>query len=337
MNFGQGLSELSIISSKNLTEKGSLEKLKYCFNYALVFVGKAYLWRDLVRRGEFVVSKKLDAGTVTLTKGSRTVTGNGTAFVSDMVGWQLRAGDATYEISSSSGQTLILVSKAIKTETAVTYEAWQRYFQIHSDVRLVLPNEDSVYKESPFTIQGQKNSDKYNVSVASIAKDSNVMTGVGTSFLDNVRNGDLINIQSKEFHVFNVESDTKIIMTNFADEELTFSASFLSETSYLADMKNPADEDELVKYRYLRHLFSLVHDDDLTGLPNTFDSTILNFAFAEYKKISNLSYLPESQIAQLSLETLKSNSNLVIEPFYSFPPKIHAGMGRGVSRRLSNG
>lgn len=93
--------------------------------------------RSLRRIGELVVPAAYATGTVAATRGSKTITGTGTAFTQDMAGRHLRITDTWYEIAQvSSGTSLLLKSEyANGTVTGAGFIIVQRRNRLAEDVR----------------------------------------------------------------------------------------------------------------------------------------------------------------------------------------------------------
>ena len=89
-------------------------------------------WSWLLKFGQFVVPQQVVDGTCTVTNGSATVTGIGTAWTPELVGRQFRIGRGTpiYTISAVASATSLTLDAPFGSKTAVntTYQIYQCYF-----------------------------------------------------------------------------------------------------------------------------------------------------------------------------------------------------------------
>lgn len=96
-------------------------------------------FRHLRRIGELLLPADVAAGTITITRGSRTVTGDATAAAAwkpSHVGWSIRPRISWYEVESISGTTLVLrTAFAEDSVTASAYRLVQRYAFLDPSVR----------------------------------------------------------------------------------------------------------------------------------------------------------------------------------------------------------
>lgn len=93
--------------------------------------------RILRRVGELVIPAPYDTGTVTITRGSKTVTGVGTTFAEEHVGRHFRARTSWYEIDQfTSATTLQLKSEFAEDDVSASgYTIVQRRHEVTPDAR----------------------------------------------------------------------------------------------------------------------------------------------------------------------------------------------------------
>jgi len=101
------------------------------------------LWYGLMVKGQVLVPDAYSTGTVNVTAGSPTVTGNGTVWTQAMIGRQFRCGFSfpIYTITEvdGSGTSLTLDNPwADKTFSSIGYQIFQNIVQIHTHVKKVL-------------------------------------------------------------------------------------------------------------------------------------------------------------------------------------------------------
>lgn len=97
--------------------------------------------RMLRRSGELVTTPAYLTGTIDVTNGSRTVTGTGTVFTTDMVGRYLRQKTNWHRIESVSGPTTLTLESPFTedTTTGSGYHIVQRWYRLAPNIRKLLP------------------------------------------------------------------------------------------------------------------------------------------------------------------------------------------------------
>ncbi len=339
MRFDEALSILSSEVTKTNADSETETKLKNCLNFAKIAVGKAALWRQLQCEGaEIIAVPDYTVGTAVITKDSRVVTLIGGVVSTSFKGRFFKSYSMSYEYEivnvDVNSNTLTLKSPVVENSETATYYIRKVFYRVNSDILTVLPDLSRQDRPSHIDIIGyDEYAQDYNASNISVTQDSNVLTGVGTSFLDNVYPGDIIEVQSKSYRVKKVNSDTEIEMRNRAEESLTGSCVIRSDSPYKAKLSSNIainrDSKSLVRYSYIRILYKMVSDRDDTELPVIFDRCILDFAKAEFGRIvKDPDYTKDLQIAQLRLDGLKLNREIVLHAYDSFSSYVPKGFGR---------
>lgn len=127
---------------------GDVQGLLRVTNRSLRELCKRYPWRFYQEESNFTILAKYDTGTVTLTDGSTTVTGDGTTFTSAMVGRKFRStlGKGVYTIAAYVSATEITLDVAwpYDTESDLSYEIYQDKYSLPSDCRQVIELVDAV-------------------------------------------------------------------------------------------------------------------------------------------------------------------------------------------------
>jgi hypothetical protein len=349
MLFSNAIEKLSSEVTKNKDDKDTLDKIKNALNFGRSEVSKYSLWRNLeVPNSELTIIPQYSTGTASVTKDSRTVSlGGGASVVSDFKGriFKGQTSAGPYEISDvdTSANTITLKTPIIEDSGTFTYTIWKKYYRIPSDVRVVLPNEEYSDMPSPFEVHGyDPYASSYNVT-AVVVKGSNILTGSGTSFFDNVYPGDMVTIESNIYRVRRIQSDTKCILVNKALTDYSGSVTFSSDTPYVARLVGynnqftnnftPASNQStktILNFSYIRTLYDMVSDDDNTELPVYFDRAILDFAKAEFGRVTNvLGWKDDLNLAQARLVKLEYDKDLIWESKREFNMSIPSGMGRG--------
>ena len=337
-------------------------KLKSYFNLAYREIAKTYFWEHLKRTGEFVAIPNYTTGTATITKNSNVVTGSGTVWTAAMQGryFQPQDSDNWYRIAYVSSVTELILESGVTEDSASsrTYDIWKRFNYLHSEVRVLLTIDDlnivgrqlnaalqsgwyntrqkmrsfsqhSFYQ--PFTVYG---ADPYKLSyttgTSSITKDQNLLTGTGTAFLANVGRGDIIKISSEFNRVLRIESDTRIIMTNYSLTTFDGTHEFIKDNPLGIQLHATIDTNVIVPYTYHKRVFDLNNEDfDRTELPDDFNLAILDRAQAlKMKDDNNDKWTIVLQESVARVEGLRKDHRVWRPPYLQFTPTIQTGNGR---------
>jgi hypothetical protein len=193
-----------------------------------------------------------DTGTVTVTNGSRTVTGSGTTFTSAMKNRFLKLDKDTemYEILSFDSTTQLTLKQPYigDTVSGEGYIIWKRWYDLDPDItygsQIYLwdwPNKadpidrmdlDSSFREAHLegTIYAwawdgiNRDVSTYSTGTVTTTKDSKTLTGSATSFLDNVFAGSKVTIGANDYNVETVDSNTQLTLVQKAISSLSGSA-----------------------------------------------------------------------------------------------------------------
>lgn len=333
----------------------SKEQITRKINLSLEAVTKNYFWKDLERQGQLAIIPNYTTGTASISNGSRTVTIVSGTVTSAMQGRFFRHENATgwYRIISvDTGSNTLILEVPIQEASAsgLSFEIWKKFYRVNSDVRLVLPidfpnqqfnnypNNSFQYNNQtsfiPFTIHGvDEFASQYTTGEVTLTQDSNVVTGSGTAFLGNVYPGDRLQIGNNDYWVWRVETDTQLILQNYAIE--SYSGTYIASGDYprTAVLSFTPAEASVLNYSYVRRVYDLVNERfDAFPLPGEFDTIIVDHAIGEFKKDQGDPQWPALlQLATSKLETLRKNSDLEIKPFRQMKAYIPGGNGRGLS------
>lgn len=331
------------------------EQIVRKINLALEAVTKNYFWKDLERSGQIALVPNYTTGTATIVNGSRTVTIAIGMVTSAMQGRFFR------HKNTNGWYRIIYVDTTLNTLTlevpiqessasGLTYEIWKKFYRVNSDVRLVLPAEfpnqqfnnypynsyqyNNYVSFIPFTIHGvDEFGSTYTTGSITVSQDTNLVTGSGTAFLDNVCPGDRLQLGNNNYWVWRVETDTRLILQNYLIE--SYSGSYIMNCDYprTAVLNFTPAESAVLNYSYVRRIYNLVNERfDAFPLPREFDTIVIDHAIAEFKKDQGDTQWPALlQLATSKLETLRKNSDLEIKPFRQMKAYIPGGNGRGLT------
>lgn len=213
-------------------------------------------------------------GTVSVTNGSRTVTGAGTAWTSAMAGriLKLDSDDELYEILSVSGAgTLVLKTPYLGASSGgASYLIWKKYYELDPAVPYL---SDMTIARWPYTskeipkksfdgnlIRGWETNNMNMVwtwggvdnsilrysggGAITVTALSRIVVGVATTFLTNVFAGSRLTIGTEIYNVDTVDSDTQLTLVQMVKTAVTSSTDFTIESKgrsriQLSSVPNP--------------------------------------------------------------------------------------------------
>jgi len=258
----------------------------------------------LMTEGIITTVAPYETGTVDVTNGSATVTGNSTVWTAAMVGRKIRiAGEnAYYRIKTFSSATSIILdtiyqgtTKTLALGTNPTYSIYKDEYKLPADLdvykvmrqienNIALVGVESsafdVYEPAPQS-QGNPNFeilvgtklDTSTTGTLSGSVNSAVLTGAGTSWLsvEGLGKGSRITIGSVVYTVKSVDSDTQI--TLYETQSVTSAALttyIIHLDNYIIQFFQIPDSAQNIYFRYQRIPELLYNDQDIPDLPEKY-------------------------------------------------------------------
>ena len=258
----------------------------------------------LMTEGIITTVAPYETGTVDVTNGSATVTGNSTVWTAAMVGRKIRiAGEnAYYRIKTFSSATSIILdtiyqgtTKTLALGTNPTYSIYKDEYKLPADLdvykvmrqienNIALVGVESsafdVYEPAPQS-QGNPNFEilvgtKLDISTTGTLSGSvntSTLTGAGTSWLsvEGLGKGSRITIGSVVYTVKSVDSDTQI--TLYEKQSVTSAALttyIIHLDNYIIQFFQIPDSAQNIYFRYQRIPELLYNDQDIPDLPEKY-------------------------------------------------------------------
>lgn len=326
-------------------------------NDAYKEIARAYDWEHLRRTGELTTVPNYTTGTVTVTNGSYVVTGSGTAWTSTMEGrfFKPQGSGNWYRISKvqSATQLTLLSPYLDSTLSGQTYSIWKRFYYIYSEVHRiielgtwirngVLVDKSSTYlgdneldpsvsgEPESFSLYGADPFERtYSDGTVTTTQNSNLLTGVGTSFLGNAEPGDIVTIGGDSFRVKRVESDTTIRLTNSVINAVSASTYSIAKDNPIGiQLYFAANASYLFPFTYTKRVYDMLNDSDRPELPEDFDIAILDGAEASrYRELNDARWQPKLQEYVLRVKDLMSQRLLSRPRARVMAPKIYTRGG----------
>jgi len=315
------------------------------------WVNRAYLdfngkspWPWTMQRFSFQTIKNKTGGTVSVTLGSRIVTGIGTNFTSDDEGQSffLRAEQVTkfiiikvnsttelileqsYNLASKSDQLYVLHHKyyTLASEAQNVYDFYVQRTRLRwGDLRQFESKfADAFNRDLPFhwTRWGRdyKTRSESNGTIT-ITQNSSIIIGSGTSFLGNVQPGDLITA-SEAYHVKSVDSDIQITLVEIAIATRTnvaFTSTSKGAPTILIDGA-PATIAN-AEYLYKRRTYPLQNDDEIPNVDRQFfDVLVVGGMLYGYEYLDDDRQLNQKQLFELQIKDAVSFYDSAERPEY---------------------
>ena len=243
-------------------------------------------------------------GTVDVTNGSATITGNGTTWTAAMVGRKIRIADenAYYRIKTFSSATSIILeniyqgtTKTLALGTNPTYSIYKDEYRLPADLdvyKVMRQIENSVamegvessafdiYEPTPqsqgspsFEILVGTKLDTYTTGTISGSINTSTLTEVSTVWtsVEGLGKGSRITINTTVYTVKSVDSDTQITLY----EKLSAAVAALTTytihlDNYIIQFYEIPDAAENIYFRYQRIPYPLINDEDIPDLPEKY-------------------------------------------------------------------
>jgi hypothetical protein len=165
----------------------------------------------------------------------------------------------------------------------------------------------------------------YTDGTITVPINSNVATGAGTSWLDNVAAGDIIKVLTLELRVKRVESDTRIILLNSAPQDIN------GET-YIASEDNPlgfqlwynANASYMLHYIGVKRVYDMINEDyDSPELPIEFETAIIDGTCGKrWKDNNDERWINQIALYSSEIQDLKANRFTSTPKSRAMPPNI---------------
>jgi len=268
----------------------------------LDFNGK-FPWPWALNRFSFQTVPNKTAGTVSVTQGSRTVTGSGTAFSTDDEGQVFllkNEKDNKYIILKVNSSTELLLEQpyTLESKSDQLYIIHHKYYILASEAQNVydmyverdklryadLRDFDAKFPDSQergiplhWTRWGRDYKIRtHSAGTITIEAESRTVIGVSTNFLGNVQPGDLI-IATETYHVKSVDSDTQISLIEIVTTDRT-NVSYTSESKAapIIWIDGAPVDITTIEYLYKRRTYPMQGDTECPNVDRQFLDAIVS-------------------------------------------------------------
>lgn len=313
MNLTQAVSRVAKRLNKNANDTVVYDRIKNHINDACQEKWGGYAWSFRYRDYPLVTTPRVMSGTLTATSGSGTVTASGTPFLSasHIGAWIRFTADGTeawYRIKSISSTSVALMEPVYQgtTGSLKAYELiptdyllateisdvgtmkvmYGRYtiklsHQLMSDMYDQPPTSSGSPDRATILNQSQVKS-TYTTGTLSGSLNGMVLTGVGTSWLGNVKEGDGIVIGTTDtntYTVYSIDSDTQLTIYNcLASAPSGASYIITRQFGKLLRLLPGSDQPYVLFVKALRKYTALVSTIDTNELLDRFPSAVIESA-----------------------------------------------------------
>jgi hypothetical protein len=258
---------------------------------------KKHDWTFLRKRYQVNLPTDEDTGTVSINQDSRTVTGVGTAFTSDMEGRYIHfshdsnSKEEWYKIATVNSSTELILEASFVDDSisGEDYLIRKIFHRVPGDVRKLdhvsefvspylleeigskrmLFNYSDLYNRTGtkdyYEIAGTYGKeDEYSTGTVSGSQYSKELTGSGTAWLANIIPGDKIVINGDSYHVDKVNSDTSITLyqgLTAVKSDVAYTAT-TNPDSWVIRFEAQADGREIIPIEYYIQAYPFLTDED---------------------------------------------------------------------------
>ena len=316
MNLKEILIYIANKSSQTLTQdvgNGNTyhDLLKAMLNLRYKDFNNRYNWPWREKTDVLQTIANYETGTITVTNGSRTITGTNTVWTSAMEGRYLKlTRDAElYEVLTVVSATTITLRQTYIGDSGngLSYLIWNRYYNLDSDVPF---NSDLTLWQYPYKSKAIPKNDlhpsyrqpylkgfpqawafgklnrlnsRYSTGTVTVTANSKTVTGIGTAFLDNVQSGGKITIGSEVYNVESVDTDTQItavqnVVTAVSGSGYTIDSG-VRQTVVLSSTPDPIVN---LNMTYYKRTYDLVNDNDETEIWDGFEHIPIIATYGEF-------------------------------------------------------
>jgi hypothetical protein len=290
-------------------------------------------WQNNYREGWLPLSVPYSTGTVAVTQDSRTVTGTNTVWTSDMQGRLfLGPNNEYYRIASvTNGTTLLLTEpyQSVSVASGGLYQIWQDTYDLYPEVfsvidfvnysdpqqmtedftkhgRGLFPRPTSTAVPRDYSVVGKTAlSSVYSTGTVSVTINTTTVTGVGTTWLGNIKPGYEITIGVYTYTVREVNTNTSLELYQLAVATAS-SVTYTSRGRNMLRVKflRPTVQ-QIVQYSYYAKSYSLMNDSDEDCFAESYPHVILD-GVMKYDFLDKNDPVRAGQAAQLYENSIKN-------------------------------
>lgn len=309
MKFSEAVSELA----RRFDKSAELDKFqilaKPAVNLAYLDVGKSWRWPQLETFGS-IVAVPIVEGVASIFQDSQALTIIGADASWKGRFFRIKGGENDYRIVNITGNVVTLDQPIVEASGSITYQIEKRFYPLPTEVREVgpfdadqnkavaidnrgmrssMPGYEPRILDVPFHVHGtDKFTDVYSAGTATVTKDSDVVTGVNTAWLANVRPGNIFAFSTTEYRVRRVETDTRLVLYNLVGAAATGQAyKIFQDQPMTVRLRGTFLTRKVIPFNYIRSVYPLIHDDDRIELSEEAKIAVLSFAEAQLAKSLN--------------------------------------------------
>lgn len=256
----------------------------------------------------FTTIAPYETGTITITDGSKTVTGSGTTFTAAMVNRKIRFASQTgyYRISAFVSTTELTLEAPYSGDSlsGETYSIFKDEYKLAADVdtyKILRQVEDGIALGSleasafdlldPSTV-GEGNArveilsgtrrDTYSTGTVSGTVNGSTITGSSTAWtsVEGLGRGSVIVIGSSAYIVKSVDSDTQITIYDLLTVTSSGDTYEILLNNVIVQIHYIPNDERNIYYRYQRIPYPLINDQDIPDLPLKYHHLLVRYGLS---------------------------------------------------------
>lgn len=281
----------------NVTTQRSL--VNNAIQTALDRVFEYHDWPYYVQEAALLTKAPYETGTVSVTNGSKTVTGSGTSWDSSYTGRKFRVANENgyYRIATVDSTTQITLEQPIQgdTQSGVTYSIFKDEYRLAADVdrdKTFRQNQNGValydmpissldavwptptsYADPTIKSTIGTKLDIYSTGTVTGVAAATTITGSGTSWtsLEGLTRLSLIRIGDNVYTVKSVDSDTQITIYEGLISAFSASTYEINLNNIIVQLTSIPDAQTILYYRYFRRPAYMANNYDTPDMPHSWN------------------------------------------------------------------
>lgn len=333
------VARIASLTNKLSTDTRVLARIKYHVNEICRREWNGFPWSCRGREYHFATKAAVTTGTVSVTNENNLVTFSSAVLTtSEHKGWYFRVTTDNpinwYRVTHVASTTQAYISPAYTGSTAATatyelrkvdYELpsevdeleWVKLYSNSGFVTITNPtqlNDGSVVMDSgapmaAVVYESNPIPTTYSTGTVSGTSGQYTLTGSGTSWLANLKPGDVITISSQDYTIYEVLTDTSLTLYNALKQTYNAGTSYSVSRQFAPKLriKPSADRVYTVCVRARRKYHDLVNDEDSNELLNKYESAVIQ-SCVELEEIASPDSRAEAQNSRAAVLWMEARS-----------------------------
>lgn len=308
MTLTEAVSRIAALTNKLATDSIKvIPRMKAHINEVCRREWNTFPWTFRKREYMIPTVAGVTSGTVSVTNANNLITFSSAVLsTSEHQGWYFRITTDNpvnwYKVTHVASTTTAYISPAYQgtTDADAVYELRKVDYDIPSEVDQVLTlkmladghyitiqdpmslNESAIVTETGMpaaAVVWESNPipSTYTTGTVSGTIATNTLTGSGTAWLSNLKPGDIINVSSTDYTVYEVLTDTSLTLYNALKATVSAGTTYTATRKFVAKVRVKPTSDQIytISIIALRKYHNLVADSDSNELLNRYESAVI--------------------------------------------------------------